>query len=762
MIGRSVQRVDGPAKAAGRAVYTIDRVVPGMLHAKLLRSPEPSARIVALDAERARRLPGVHAVVTGADTPRRTGMFVADQHLLARDVVRFAGEPVAALAAETEAQAYAALAAIELELEPLPVVADPHQALAGDAPLVHPDWADYSAEDGFPREGNLLNRSELVRGDVAAAFARDDVVVVEDVTDVPRQHQSYLEPRCAVAWMDGDRYVIHSSTQFPYKIRERTADALGVRPSAIRVVVDAVGGGFGGKLDTGPEPIAALLASRAGRPVRLAYTRGEEFVAATMRENATIRMRSAVTREGEIVAQTGEVLLDAGAYAGETVWGGIPIALATAYRIPDVHYTTRAAYTNTPPTGAFRGICGPYMVLAVEQHMDHIARELGADRLALRRRHAYRSGDTYPNGQVIEDSAFADALDRLEEVAPWAETSRRRPYRGVGVGIASWLTNPMAGSATVKVNEDGTVDLITAATDIGTGAVAAGMVQLVAADLGVAAEDVIVRPPDTDVAPFDAGAQGSRTLYNAGNAALKATAELRERLTALAADRFEADPADIELADGAARVRGVPSRTIPIAALAQAALDDGGPLAATGSSVSVPATLDPGSGCVGSGRDMYFNAPTFHAHLAEVEVDPDTGQVAITRYVVVQDVGRAINPSAIEGQIHGAVAQGIGYALYEDITLRDGLVAERLLEDYRLPGAPDVPRIETILIEHPSPAGPHGAKGVAEPPILLPAAVLSCAIADAIGQTIPKLPITPFDVLAILRERDREPVEAAS
>lgn len=751
MIGESVLRVDGPAKVTGRAIYTIDRALPGMLHAKLLRSPAPSARIVRLDVERARAMPGVRAVITGADTPRRTGMFIADQHLLARETVRYAGEPVAAVAADTEPQAWAAIAAIDLELESLPVVADPEAALSEGAPLVHVDWAAYACKEDFPREGNVVNRSELVHGDVASVFGREDVVLVEDFTEVPRQHQSYLEPRCAVAALDGDRYVIYSSTQFPYKIRERTADALGIQPSAIRVVVDTVGGGFGGKLDSGPEPYAALLAARTKRPVRLANTRGEEFVAATMRENATIRMRSAITHDGVVLAQTGEVIIDAGAYAGETVWGGIPIALATAYRIPHVQYTTHAVYTNTPPTGAFRGICGTYMVLAVEQHMDHIARELNLDRLEIRRRHAYRDGDRYPNGQVIEDSAFEDAFARLEEVAPWAEVSRRRPYHGVGVGIASWLTNPMAGSATVKVNEDGTVDLITAATDIGTGAVSAGMVQLVASGVGVLPEHVNLRQPDTDIAPYDGGAQGSRTLYNSGNAVLRATGELRKRLVDLAADRFEADSSDIELYDGVAHVRGAPSRTISVGQLAQAALDVGGPLAATGSSASVAAAIAPDAGCIGSGREMYFNAPTFHAHLVEVEVDPDSGQITITRYVVVQDVGRAINPSAIEGQIHGAVAQGIGYALYEDITLHEGIVAERFLGDYRLPGAPDLPRIETILLEHPSPAGPHGAKGVAEPPILLPAAVLSCAIADAVGTTFTRLPITQFDVLASLQ-----------
>jgi CO/xanthine dehydrogenase Mo-binding subunit len=578
--------------------------------------------------------------------------------------------------------------------------------------------------------------------------------VVEDEFRVPRQHQSYIEPRCAVARFDAGRWTIHCSTQFPHLVRDRVAEALEVRASRVRVIANTVGGGFGGKLDAGPEPYAALLARKARRPVKLVYTRGEEFVAGTMRENAVVRIRSAATPEGEIVAQEATVLMDAGAYAGETpaIAAVAMLILPCTYRIPNVRHRIRALYTNTPPTGAFRGICGPYLVFAVERHMDNLAAALGADRRELRLRHVYRDGDRFPNGQELPDAAFVDGFERIEAVAPWKQLSAPRPLHGVGLVATSWLTNPLAGSATVKLNEDGTVGLITAATEIGTGAVAAGVVQILAEELGVAPDDVLVHAPDTDAAPFDGGAQGSRTVFNVGNAVRRAAADVREEVLKHASELIEAAPEDLVIERGSIHVRGVTEHRLALADVAQAALERGGPIAGTRSAVSAPVPVDPRT--MTGAFFTHFNAPTFHVHLAEVQVDPDTGRVEVVRYVVAQDVGRAINPGSVEGQIHGGVAQGIGYALYENIHLDEGHVLERDLEAYRLPGALDVPRIETILLEHPHPDGPFGAKGAGEPPIVPVAAAIANAVSDAIGRPVTRLPITPFDVLAALRDRE--------
>ena len=709
VLGSNVRRVDGEAKATGAAVYCLDYEEPGMLHAKLLRSPQPAGRIVRLDTSAAAALPGVRVVVTAADAGGPSGLFIKDQPLFAGEVVRYAGEPVAAVAANSLDAARAALAAIELEIAPADPVADPEAAIAPGAPLVHPGWDGYACVLEGERDGNVAWMPALVRGDVDREFARDDIVVVEDTFEAARQHQSYIEPRCAVARFEAGRFVIHASTQFPHLVRDRVAEALELRPSQVRVIANTVGGGFGGKLDAGPELYAALLARRAKRPVKLVYTRGEEFVAATMRENGSVRIRSAATRDGTIVAQEASVLMDAGAYAGETpaIAAVAMLILPGTYRIPNVRYGIRAVYTNTPPTGAFRGICGPYLVFAVERHMDNLAAELQIDRRELRLRHVYRDGDRFPTGQEIPDAAFVDAFDRVEEVAPWRSVSERRPWRGVGLVATSWLTNPLAGSATVKLNEDGTVGLVTAATDIGTGAVATGVVQILAEELGIAPEDVIVHAPDTDASAFDGGAQGSRTVFNVGNAVRRASADVREQVLAHAADLIEAAPADLVIEDGAVLVRGAPQKRVSLADVALAALERTGPVTASRSAVSAPVPFDPRT--MTGAFFTHLNAPTFHVHLAEVEVDPATGQVEIVRYVVAQDVGRAINPSAIEGQIHGGVAQGIGYALYENIHLEGGHVLEHGLEDYRVPGPADVPRIETLLLEHPHPDGPFGA-----------------------------------------------------
>jgi CO/xanthine dehydrogenase Mo-binding subunit len=762
VIGRSVRRADGEAKVTGAAIYCVDREEPRMLHAQLLRSPAAAGRIARLDVSRARALPGVRAIVTAADATGRSGMFVKDQPLFADGIVRYIGEPVAAVAADTIEAARTAVAAIELEIEAAPAVTEIPAAIADGAPLVHEQWASYDSALEGERDGNRLWEAELISGDVEAGFARPDVIVVEDEFSVPRQHQSYIEPHCAVARYETGRYVVHCSTQFPALVRDRTAEALGVRSSAVRILADTVGGGFGGKLDAGPEPYAALLARHARRPVKLVYTRSEEFVAGTMRENALVRLRSAVTPEGDVVAQEAEWLMDSGAYAGETpaIAGIAMLTVASAYRVGAARYRGHAIYTNTPPTGSFRGVCGPYMVFAAERHMDHIAAEIGADRRALRMRNAYRAGDRLPNGQELHDTAFADAFQRVEEVAPWAEVSARRPNHGVGIAAVTWLTNPLAGSATLKLNEDGTVGLVTAATDIGSGAVSTGLVQIVAAELGVRAEDVVLHSPDTDAAPYDAGAQGSRTVYNVGNAIVRAAVDVRRQIFERAADLIEAAVEDLRLVDGHVQVAGAPARRVPLADVAVAALAHSGPIAATGSAVSAPARIDEST--MRGAYFRHFNAPTFHVHLAEVEVDPDTGKVTILRYVVAQDVGRAINPNGIEGQIHGGVAQGIGYALFENIRLADGRVLESDLESYRLPGAPDVPRVEAILLEHPDPHGPYGAKGVGEPPIVPVAAVIANAVSDAVGRPFDRLPITPFDVLAALREGDRVPGSLSS
>jgi CO/xanthine dehydrogenase Mo-binding subunit len=763
VIGKDVRRSDGKAKVTGAAVYAIDHEEPRLLHAKLLRSPIAAGRIVRLDTSRAEAMPGVRAIVTGADAPRLAGFLMRDMPLLAQDVVRYVGEPVAAVAADTVAQARAAANAIELELEPLPAVTDVESALAPDAPLVHERWAEYEGAppDGL-RQGNVIWEASAHHGDLEAAFARDDVVVVEDEFESHRQNQAYIEPKACVVSYEAGRYVVHSATQWPYQVRKTVSDYLGVRPADVRVVVTTIGGGFGGKLDPGLEAFAALLSRKAGRPVKLVNTRKDEFVSCTCRENGIVRIRSAVTHDGEIVGREAVCFMDAGAYSGET-----PLltsvgahVLGGNYRVGSARLVTQAVYTNTPPTGAFRGVGGPYLLFALERHMDHIARELGLDRRELRVRNVLRDGDHGGTGQRFDDVALVDLLERVEEIAPWAEVSQRRPNRGVGLGCLTWITNAGPGGVALQLNEDGTVAVITAAAECGTGAVTQGVTQIVAESLGIDPVDVVLMPSDTDAAPYDMGAAGSRTTVAVGSAARIAADEVREKVLRTARELLEVAPEDLELAEGTVRAKGAPQLSIPLGAVAAAATWSTGPITGHGTYNQEPVPFN--AACSVGNLLPAFAQYTFHVHLCEVEVDPETGKVKVLRYVVAQDVGKAINPQAVIGQIEGGVVQGLGYTLYEDLRLDEaGRFLEDRLENFRLPTALEAPPIEAILVEGHTSPGPFGAKGVAEPPIIPVAAVVANAISDAIGKPIDRLPATPFAVLAAIRG-EGEPRESTS
>ncbi|MCY4086506.1 MAG: xanthine dehydrogenase family protein molybdopterin-binding subunit [Actinomycetia bacterium] len=749
-IGDSSPRIDGEAKVRGTALYGIDYEEPHYLHGKILRSTVPAGRITKLDTSEAVKIPGVLAVVTAEDVPGRWGHVTVDQPVFATDVVRYEGEPIAAVAAETWNQARAALRAIVLEIEPLEVLGTMQEAMAEGARLLHPGWESYRNHFNTPREGNLAAIVDLRRGDIDAAFAKANHVI-EDEFEVQRHHQASIEPRVCTARFENGRYVIHTSTQWPFNVRDGTAGYLGVRTSDVRIVVPTVGGGFGGKLIPTLEPAAALLARRSGRPVKLVNTRKEEFLSGCPRENAVVRVASAVTSDGEILGHRSEVLMDNGAYGGEqpVVAGLAPLMLCSNYRMGAISHTTKLVYTNTPPTGPFRGVLATYCNFALERHADHIANELGIDRREFRLRNIYVDGDESATGQRLEGVAFSDALERLDEVVPWPGLgARRHPYQGVGIACTVWNTNSMPSGASVKLNEDGTATLISSATEIGTGAVAQGLPQIVAAELGLDAGDVVVSRPDTDLAAYDGGAQGGRTMFMAGEAVLGAAREVRDQVLDAAALKLEADRGDLELADGVARVAGAPDRQVSLAAVARAELFRAGPVTGAGRHTHPPVSFD--TGCVTGSVMTTFTGASYHVHLAEVEVDPETGEVTILRYAVAQDVGKILNPQAIRGQIYGGVIQGVGYALFEDLRLDEGICLDWGFASYRLPTALDVPPIDVVLLEAEDPVGPHGAKGVAEAPIIPVAAAIANAVSDAIGKPINSIPITPFTVLEAL------------
>ncbi|MGD9762810.1 MAG: xanthine dehydrogenase family protein molybdopterin-binding subunit [Candidatus Binatia bacterium] len=756
IIGERLPRSDGLAKVRGEATYGVDHVEPGMIWGALLRSPVSSGRIKKLNTAKAAACPGVRAVVTAEDAPdTRAGWVLREQRLFASEIVRYEGEPIAAVAADTLAQARAAVAAIELEIEETPAVVDLRKAMEPDAPLIHPDWKSYQpalAED-FPRYRNVAAETISDPEGVDAAFASAHRVI-EDEYVVQRQYQAYIEPKSAVGIYRDNRYIVHTAHQFPFNVRDRIAQFLDVRPSQVRVIGHTIGGGFGAKLDASLEPYAVFLSKAAGgRPVKLINTRPEDMLTCPCRENAITRIRSALDAQGNIIARELEVVADNGAYSGEMPWLA-SIALHCArgvYKAGPTRVISRLVYTNTTPTGAFRGVNGVYLYHAVERHMDHIAEELGVDRREYRLRHLFQDGEVLLNGQVLHDAGILrQGFELIEKAAPWAKlTGAKKPYRGVGIGAAWWLTNPMPGSATLKLNEDGTIGVITGATDNGSGAVSLGITQIVAAQLGVRPEDVMVTAPDTDIAGFDAGSQGSRTTRVVGKAASIAAEEVSAKVRNVASKLLEIGADDLELADGYVVAKGAPAKRLPLAQVAAAATWTVGPIQGTGSYTTPFPDFNPG--CASGLLFPAFPTPTYHVHMAEVEVDPVTGNVRVLRYLVAQEVGRQINPEGTYGQISGGVTQGIGYALYESLRIgQNGRYRERTLENYRMPLAVDIPRVEFFPMEHPDPDGPFGAKGVGENPVLLPAAVIANAVSNAIGKPLNNIPITPEDVLAAI------------
>jgi CO/xanthine dehydrogenase Mo-binding subunit len=752
------RRRDARDKLQGRTRYTIDRYLPGMLHAAVLRSPVASGRIIRLDVSRAARMPGVRAIVTAADAPGRIGIGIADHPLFASDVIRYNGEPLAAVAAETLIQAQAAMSAIEVEIAPLPAVRTMAEALAPDAPLVHPDWETYEILlPGGARGGNVAWEATVVRGDVDTAFARPDVVIVDSAFRVGRQNHVAFEPRAVVASYEDGRLHIETSTQVPWTVRNATARVLGIPSSQVRVTVPPVGGGFGLKFDLAIEPFAALLARASGRPVRLVNSREEEMLTCLFRENADIRIRSAVTRDGEIVGREAVVLMDCGAYGGEQVFLTTMTAhtLGGNYRLGAARLVSRAVYTNTAPNGAFRACNGVYNTFALERHTDEIAATIGMDPLAFRRRNVLGDGDLGATGQRFEGDVLGPMLDRMDEMRPAASAPRARDDNrlfGRATTVGTWFVFVGPSAATVNMNADGTATLVTSGVEIGSGSMMQGLPQIVAATLGIDPGQVIVRAADTDAAGYDVGVGGGRTTVSLGAASLSAAQQVRTKLLNVAAEMIEAAPEDLVMRDGRVEISGAPGSGRTVAEVAARAQAQTGPVSGTGAFTggNVPAM----PGCAAGHFIEAIDIPVFAVHDCEVAVDPDTGHVEVLSYRVVQDVGRALNPRAIRGQIQGGVTQGLGYALHEEVTIgADGSVRQNGFETYRLPLALDVVPVEISLHEGAPSMGPLGTKGAGEVPILNVGATIACAVANATGKRVQELPLTPPRVLELILDR---------
>ena len=737
VVGKDVPRTDAVPKVTGAAQYVADLNFPGMLHAAVLRSPHPHARIVAVDTSAAAAMPGVKAVVTGADTAKRKwGAFRPDLYPLAIEKVRYVGDEVAAVAAVNPATARAAIDRIVVQYEVLPAVVSIDEALAPGAPLVHEDTV-----------GNVAHHFAFERGEVDAGFKAADVIV-EGTWQSARQWHTALETiGCVASWTSG-RVTMWCNTQTPFLARGRYATALGVPESEVRVIQTEVGGGFGGKSgDDNASVICALLAAKAGRPVKLIHTREEEFLAGHPRMPMRYWVRLGFSRDGRVKAKEIKMWADNGAYTGKSqaILGAATVRHDALYKYPAVRADSTLVYTNLVPTGAFRGFGNPSADWAVEQAWDLAAGKLGIDVVDLLRMNAVDPGDVSPHNHKITSCELRQCIDKAAELIRWKEKrTGRKANRGLGMGCSVHVNGRRSfgdwdgSSAIVRINEDGRATVITGEGEIGQGNLTV-LRQIAAEELGLPYEHVDITRPDTDVQPHALGALASRLTYVAGNAVKRAASAAAKQLLEAAAEQFNLPAMELTIINGEIGPRnGSETDFKSVAAVVRANIykPDGQPIVGVG-------TFDNPSEFPDHSR--YGNesgAYNFAAQAVEVEVDPGTGQVKLLEVAAVVDCGTVIHPAAAEGQVQGAVTQGIGLAMIEYFDWYNGAPTDPNLKDYPIPSAAIMPKLHVAFADSYEPSGPFGAKGLGEIGLdAIPAAIAN-AIADAVGVRIHELPIT--------------------
>ncbi|HEY8490432.1 MAG TPA: xanthine dehydrogenase family protein molybdopterin-binding subunit [Dehalococcoidia bacterium] len=752
VVGRPLPRIEGPEKVTGKTVYAADITLPRMLYARILRSPHAHARIRRIDTARARALEGVEFVVTAADLPPyRKNPGARHGLLLAEDEVVYQGQAVAAVLATREDLAEEALDLIQVEYEPLPAVIDPEEAMRPDAPPARlaSGAADRSEEAGHvtvdvkEEEGagrgspNVSNQIRFSRGDIEEGFNEADVIV-ERTWRSALVHQGYIEPHAAVADYDATtgELTIWTSTQGPFHTRDELARLFQLPETKIRVVGTEVGGGFGGKIFL-IQGLAAALALVARRPVKLVYSRKDDLLSGVPSPQAIVHLRTGMRKDGTVTALQARLIYDAGAFPGAPV---VPGALLVGgyYKFPHLDIQGFEVLTNKVSVGALRAPGAHNATLAIEAHMDLMARELGLDPLEVRLRNAVEEGDQLPNGQPLPRVGLRACLEALQRHPLWRDRAARkagngRP-RGVGIAVGGWLGGLQPASAHVALNSDGTINVMVGSNDI-TG-VNTAFAQIAAEELRVPVEQVTVSQGDTKTAPYAGMSAGSKTLYTVGRAVKLAAEDARRQILEVASQRLDAPVEELELADGEVRVKGDPSRTLTLERLGQ--------LTTAFAARHAPIV---GVGNVTARR----SAPGFTAQMVELEVDPETGQITLLGMVGAQDAGFAVNPLAVAGQIEGGMTQGLGIGLWEEMVYdAAGNLKNPGLLDYRMPTAMDVPDLESVIVEVPSEEGPYGARIVGEPSITAGGAAIANAVADALGVWVDAIPVTPERVLRAL------------
>jgi CO/xanthine dehydrogenase Mo-binding subunit len=754
-LGKSLQRDRYQDKLTGKSLYTADFRLPGMLWGKILHSPHAHARIISIDTSEAKRLPGVKTVVTYADTPGvKIGRWFQDRPVLAHEEVRYIGEPVAALAASDQETAEEAIEAIRVEYEELPAVFDAMSAIQPDSPLVHSDRDAISPRAYRGRgEGNIILEATVRHGDVEKGLAKSDFVY-RDTYRTQAAHQGFIEPHAVFASVDENgKATMWSTTKAPFIVRRMTAKALRLPMSKIRVIAPALGGDFGGKGTAYIEPIDLLLTLKSGAPVKLVLSRHEELTSTFVRDAAFIDLAMGAAKDGSFIALKGRIVLDGGAYCD--LGGSIDSALnhlVGPYNIPNVELQGYRVYTNNLPRGNVRAPSAPHPAFAIESHIDGLTKKLGLDPVEIRLKNGVQSGDALSGGGAVLTSVGLKTT--LRAAADYLERERgvREKNKGWGVACGQWSLHKIetkggpTSSAWVKINEDGTVVLITGATENGGGQQSV-FAQIVAEILKVAPDAVTVIAADTDCTPYEQGTGGSRTTYRVGSSVRIAAEDAREKLFHLAAEKLGSSLSDLELHNGQVFVKSNREKNLSLADLALASLTSRrGPIIGVGEKLREEMLA------VQAKAENEIDSSSHGTHAVQVEVDPETGLVKVLKYFAAHDVGFAINPENVRGQIEGGVAFGIGYALSEELIIEQGKVQNPNFTDYKLPTILNVPPIESAIVEVPSRFGAFGAKGVGEPPCIPVAPAIANAIYDAVGVRITDIPITPEKLFKALKQ----------
>jgi CO/xanthine dehydrogenase Mo-binding subunit/aerobic-type carbon monoxide dehydrogenase small subunit (CoxS/CutS family) len=751
VVGKPATRIDAFEKVTGKAPYAYDMALPGMLHGEILRSPHAHARITRIDTGAARKLPGVVAVLTQEDMPQtKFGAFVQDETTLADRVVRFVGEGIAAVIAVDEPTALEALRLIEVDYEPLPAITDPEEAMREGAIQIH---------EGVER--NIVAHNRVTGGDIENGFTEADLVF-EDRFETSRQCHVCMEPHAAIAnWDASGRLTMWISSQSTFFDRFGLMTVFGLPANKVRIICPYLGGGFGSKSEPHAIYLVAAQASRlTGRPVKMFHSRDEEFTSSRTRHPEIIYLKTGVKRDGTITARQARVILDNGAY---TSYGpGVSLTQSmlggAVYRIPNYRYDGYTVYTNTPFGGAFRGFGSPQFTFAAEVHTDQIAERLGMDPVEFRMKNLSHPGDVAISGPKLTTCGIRECVQQAADAISWREhRANPRPNRGVGLACGTHFTsgkfhpglNADFCAAMLKINPDGSVSLGVGAVEMGTGAATTAMAQICAEELGVRVEDVDLVNSDSETLPADFGTYGSRVTTLAGNAVRLACGRIKEELLRYAAETLGVAQSALAIGEGRVYVAADRERSMTLGEIAQSAMfrdRDGRQLLAYGH-YDAPCDLpDPETG-VGDFAQSY----SFGVHAVDLEVDPETGQVKIHKFVAATDCGNLINPPLAESQVEGGVAQGIGYALLEDLVCdKNGQVLNPHLSSYRIPTATEMPPVTALWVETDDPRGPYGAKGLGEMGLVPTAPAVASAIRHATGAWVTKIPMTPERVLAAI------------